>query len=126
MRKALLLTLLTTLWMGATTVSNWCVAQKSDYESIFKNLGSTKGDDWVTTYVDSVNAYITTGVEGTAISGSYWSVTYYNEYGIVDRNQRQFPNGVRDNVQWLATTFFPPFIYMPLRGLPLTGRPCKE
>ena len=61
--------------LGSTTVSNWCVAQKSDYEAIFINLGSTTGDTDGTTYDDNVNAYITTGVGGTAISASCWSAT---------------------------------------------------
>ncbi len=58
--------------LGTTTVSNWAVAQKSDYIDIFTNLGSTNGDK---TYDANVNAYITTGVGGTAISGTYWSAT---------------------------------------------------
>ena len=61
--------------LGSTTVSNWCVAQKSDYKAIFVNLGSTTGDSEGKTYDGNVNAYITTGVGGTAISGSYWSAT---------------------------------------------------
>ena len=61
--------------LGSTTVSNWCVAQKSDYEAIFTNLDSTTGDDDGNTYDAYVNAYITTGVGGTAISGWYWSAT---------------------------------------------------
>ena len=65
--------------LGETTVSNWCVAQKSDYEAIFENLGSTKGDKDGKTYDANVNAYITTGVGGTAISDDYyhyyWSTT---------------------------------------------------
>jgi hypothetical protein len=60
--------------LGATAVSNWAVAQKSDYEAIFTNLGSTKNSDGMT-YDNNVNAYITTGVGGTAISGNYWSAT---------------------------------------------------
>ena len=60
--------------LGDTTVSNWAVAQKSDYEAIFQNLGSTNNDEGYT-YDDMVNAYITTGVGGTAISGQYWSAT---------------------------------------------------
>ena len=63
------------------TVSNWCVAQKSDYEAIFTNLGSTTGDSNGTTYDGNVNAYITTGVGGTAMAGDYWSATEYAEYG---------------------------------------------
>ena len=60
--------------LGSTTVSNWCVAQKSDYDAIFKNLGSAKYDSDGYTYDANVNAYIT-GVGGTAISGDYWSAT---------------------------------------------------
>jgi hypothetical protein len=54
------------------------VAQKSDYEAIFINLGSTKSDSDGTTYDGNVNAYITTGVGGTALSGGYWSATGYD------------------------------------------------
>ena len=61
--------------LGSTAVSNWAVAQKSDYEAIFVNLGSTGTYDDGTTYDDNVNAYITTGVGGTAISGGYWCAT---------------------------------------------------
>lgn len=62
--------------MGSTTVSNWCVAQKSDYEAIFTNLGSTKGTSDGITFDYHVDAYITTGVGGTAISGAIcWSAT---------------------------------------------------
>ena len=61
--------------LGETTVSNWAVAQKSDYVAIFQNLGSTKSDSEGTTYDGNVNAYITTGVSGTALSGGYWSAT---------------------------------------------------
>ena len=61
--------------LGSTAVSNWAVAQKSDYDAIFTNLGSTTGDSDGKTYDDNVNAYITTGVGGTAINGYYWSAT---------------------------------------------------
>ena len=61
------------------TVSSWCVAQKSDYAEIFVNLGSTTGDSNGMTYDANVNAYITTGVGGTAMDGAYWSAT---EYGL--------------------------------------------
>ena len=61
--------------LGSTAVSNWAVAQKSDYDAIFTNLGSTTGDKDGKTYDDNVNDYITTGVGGTAISGRYWSAT---------------------------------------------------
>ena len=61
--------------LGETTVSNWAVAQKSDYEAIFTNLGSTTGDEDGKTYDANVNAYITTGVGGTAISNDNWSAT---------------------------------------------------
>ena len=71
-------------WLGVFVdikVSNWCVAQKSDYEEIFVNLGSTTGNSNGTTYDGNVNAYITTGVGGTAMDDSYWSATEYYEYG---------------------------------------------
>ena len=61
--------------LGETAVSNWAVAQKSDYDAIFQNLGSTTGNDKGKTYDDNVNAYITTGVGSTAIDGRYWSAT---------------------------------------------------
>lgn len=64
--------------LGSTPVSNWAVAQKGDYEAIFTMLGSTKSDNDGTTYDANVNAYITTGVGGTAISGNYWSATERN------------------------------------------------
>ena len=61
--------------LGTTAVSDWAVAQMSDYEAIFTNLGSTTGDYQGMTYDANVNAYITTGVGGTAMSGRYWSAT---------------------------------------------------
>ena len=61
--------------LGTTAVSDWAVAQKSDYEAIFTNLGSTTGDSDGKTYDGNVNAYITTGVGGTAISGYCWSTS---------------------------------------------------
>ena len=64
--------------LGTTAVSNWAVAQKSDYVAIFTNLGSTT-DSNGKTYDANVNAFITTGVGGTAISGNYWSATKYDD-----------------------------------------------
>ena len=61
--------------LGSTTVSNWCVAQKDDYDAIFTNLGSEVGDSDGMTYDANVNAFITTGVGGTAITGYSWSAT---------------------------------------------------
>ena len=75
--------------LGETTVSNWAVAQKSDYEAIFQNLGSTTNVGGGYTCDGNVNAYITTGVGGAAISFGCWSATeydnaeawyFYNEY----------------------------------------------
>ena len=51
-------------------VSNWCVAQKDDYSAIFQNLGSTDVNSNGTTYDGNVNAYITTGVGGTAMTSN--------------------------------------------------------
>jgi hypothetical protein len=65
--------------LGETTVSNWAVAQKSDYVTIFTNLGSTKSSGGMT-YDNNVNAYITTGVGGTAMAGDYWSATPDDDY----------------------------------------------
>ena len=60
-------------------VSNWCVAQKRDYDEIFVNLGSTDVNSNGTTYDGNVNAYIITGVGGTAMtSNNYWSATEYD------------------------------------------------
>ena len=67
--------------LGETAVSNWAVAQKSDYEAIFENLGSTQSDGFNgTTYDDNVNDYITIGVDGLAILGFYWSATEESDY----------------------------------------------
>ena len=60
--------------LGSTAVSNWAVAQKDDYVAIFKNLGSTT-EYTGETYDSNVNAYITTGVGGTAISEENWSTS---------------------------------------------------
>lgn len=62
--------------LGTTAVSNWAVAEMSDYEEIFTNLGSKTGFNYDMTYDANVNAYITTGVGGTALEdGAYWSAT---------------------------------------------------
>ena len=60
--------------LGSVAVSNWCVAQKSDYEAIFINFGSTTRGPDGTTYDHNVNAYIT-GAGGTALDGMYWSAS---------------------------------------------------
>ena len=60
-------------------VSSWCVAQKDVYSAIFQNLGSTKYDGGYT-YDANVNAYITTGVGGTAMAAFYWSATEDDDY----------------------------------------------
>lgn len=66
--------------LGATAVSNWAVAPKSDYEAIFTNLGSTGRYSNGLTYDDNVNAYIT-GAGGAAFSQSrYWSATWKTDY----------------------------------------------
>ena len=71
--------------LGSTNVSNWAVGQKSDYEAIFTNLGSTTSDFDGTTFDGNVNAYITTGVGGDAFGASpmyyYWCATDHNEEG---------------------------------------------
>ena len=66
--------------LGATAVSNWAVAEKSDYEAIFTNLGSTARYWDGRPYDDNVNAYITTGVGGAALYGEYWSASWKDDY----------------------------------------------
>ncbi len=66
--------------LGATAVSNWAVAQKSDYEAIFTNLGSTARYWDGQPYDANVNAYITTGVGGAALYGKYWSASWKDDY----------------------------------------------
>ncbi len=55
--------------LGSISVSNWCVAQKSDYETMFANLGSTHDNS----FDDNVNAKIKSA-GGTVLSDgdSYW------------------------------------------------------
>ena len=81
--------------LGSVDVSNWCVGQKSDYEPIFINLGSTVSDSDGTTYDANVNAYITTGVGGTAISDPHWSATesVAGSYGWIFGSLGWNPNG---------------------------------
>lgn len=65
--------------LGATAVSNWAVAPKSDYEEIFTNLGSTARYWDGQPYDDNVNAYIT-GAGGAALYGEYWSASWKDDY----------------------------------------------
>lgn len=67
--------------LGSTNVSNWAVGQKSDYDAIFTNLGSTASDIDGTTFDGNVTAYITTGVGGDAFQTYYWCATDHNEDG---------------------------------------------
>ena len=60
--------------LGVVAVSDWCVAQKGDYDAIFTNLGSMKGDDHGKTYDANVNAYIT-NAGGAAFNKYGWSAT---------------------------------------------------
>ena len=87
--------------LGATAVSNWAVAPKSDYEAIFTNLGSTTGDRDGKTYDDNVNAYIT-GVGGAALYGEYWSATWMgdnNAYYFYKDFWSYHPNGRKKSVR---------------------------
>ena len=72
------LIMLPTLLSDPFIVSNWCVAQKDDYSAIFKNLGSATYMNGMMAYDANVNAYITTGVGGTAMDGRYSTATEYN------------------------------------------------
>lgn len=49
--------------LGETPVSNWAVATKEDYETIFKNLGSQTHNENGYTYDDKVNEYIIVGTK---------------------------------------------------------------
>ena len=62
--------------LGVVAVSDWCVAQKGDYDAIFTNLGSTTGDNNGKTRDANVNAYIT-NAGGAAFNKNdgYWSAT---------------------------------------------------
>ena len=75
--RGVLLTSYTVL--GATAVSNWAVAPKSDYEAIFTDLGSTASYWDGQPYDDNVNAYIT-GAGGAALYGEYWSASWKDDY----------------------------------------------
>ena len=78
------LTIYVVLWPTISNpiyLSSWCVAQKSDYADIFINLGSAKNDGGYT-YDANVNAYITTGVGGTAMADFYWTATATDSYSM--------------------------------------------
>jgi len=107
--------------LGSTMVSNWCVAQKSDYEAIFTNLGSTTGNTGKT-FDANVNAYITTGVGGTAMGGSavmdywYWSATEYNdERGWLFKGNYYWDLYPKDN--WFRVR--PVLAFYPFNHLPI-------
>ncbi len=88
--------------LGKTAVSNWAVAQRSDYLAIFINLGSKSGDSDGLTYDYHVNPYITTGVGGAKLSGEYWTATdndYYSAWSFSRaywcRSSKRFSRRVR-------------------------------
>ena len=110
--------------LGSTMVSNWCVAQKSDYEAIFTNLGSTTGGSGGKTFDANVNAYITTGVGGTAMGGSeimdywYWSATeaeHDNERGCLFKGNYYWDYYPKAN--WFSVR--PVLAFYPFNHLPL-------
>ena len=61
--------------VAAPTDAEWFVGTKEIYEAIFTNLGSTTSHVNGKSYDDNVNAFITTGVGGTALSDVYWCTT---------------------------------------------------
>ena len=61
--------------VAAPTDAEWFVGTKEIYEAIFTNLGSTTDHVNGKSYDDNVNAFITTGVGGTALSDDYWCTT---------------------------------------------------
>ncbi|MBR6876314.1 MAG: hypothetical protein IKN00_08515 [Bacteroidales bacterium] len=75
--------------LGETPVSNWAVALKVEYEAIFTNLGSTTEDGNGKLYDSNVNAYLTTGVGGKELTGTYWSIhkrTDYSSWAFSDKS----------------------------------------
>ena len=110
--------------LGSTMVANWCVAQKSDYEAIFTNLGSTTGGSGGKTFDANVNAYITTGVGGTAMGGGeimdywYWSATeaeHDNERGCLFKGNYYWDYYPKAN--WFSVR--PVLAFYPFNHLPL-------
>ena len=89
--------------LGGYSVSNWCVGQKTDYESIFTNLGSTTGlGSAGKTYDSNVCAYFTSGSNGDAFDYYYWSATEYDSDNgwyfngsYWDSGSKDGPRGVR-------------------------------
>ena len=66
----------TTWEVAAPKGASWVVATKAIYEGIFQGLGATvKGYEY--TFDATSNAFITEGVGGTKLAGSYWSTTQY-------------------------------------------------
>ena len=64
--------------LGSTAVSDWCVAQKSDYSDIFKNLGSESSGKDGYVYDKNVNAYINIKksiFEHQSLYSEYWTAT---------------------------------------------------
>ena len=57
--------------------ANWYVATQPIYSGIFQNLGSTTSGNGGYSYDGTSNAFITTNVGGTALSGAYWTTTVY-------------------------------------------------
>ena len=64
--------------LGVVAVSDWCVAQKGDYDAIFTNLGSTTGDNDGKTRDANVNAYITNAGGAAFNNNGYWSARESN------------------------------------------------
>ena len=64
--------------LGVVAVSDWCVAQKGDYDAIFTNLGSTRGDNHGKICDANVNAYITNAGGAATNKTGYWSATEYS------------------------------------------------
>ncbi|MBQ6082709.1 MAG: hypothetical protein IJK91_09570 [Bacteroidales bacterium] len=85
--------------LGTIAVSDWAVAQKSDYEAIFKKLGSTMNGENGYTYDSNVNAYLTTGVGGSSLSYDTWAATEYNDPNHY-RNQAWIFQGVNNPNLW--------------------------
>lgn len=84
--------------LGETAVSNWAVAGEPDYQAIFKNLGGAKGDWDMYVLDNNVNAYITTGVGGSALDGEYWTAWTADELMEGDAVKFYINNWTADNI----------------------------
>ena len=71
--------------LGSVSVSNWAVAEVSDYSEMFRALGTPTSCTYGYVYDSKVNARLTACSGGTGLSDKYWSATLGNAtegYGV--------------------------------------------